>query len=608
MSESAPAQPRPRASAATRPAIPAVLERHALALGVAGTAAAAAAFLLHQLLAWAPHEDETLALFVGRHPLGELFQIVLEERGGAPLHFLLAWVVAHLGLGLGGLRTISAVLAVGSLPLVALLGVRLAGRRQALVATVLVATSWAFLFHGVYGRMYGLFLFASALSYVALLSALDRGDRRGWTLWAAAILLTIASHPYGGLVLATHGAYVLVARRDRLRQALLAAAAVVVLGTPFWLTNLVLADRFNVGVGGGGARLGGPWKVLRYFWNVLGNFTSGWWPVTSVALVLVALGLRLLPRRTVVLFACVLGVPAVAFLAARLGGPWKVLRYLWHVLGDFTSGYWPATVVALALVAVGLRRLPRRTVVLFACVLGVPTLVFLAARLGSATSPETRHLIFALPFVAVALAAGVLRLGRLAPLVLAGLVAAQVAWAWHLTPQLFEWEPAARQAARAEASAYLAATSRPDDVLFGYDPLFLGAWERDPDFPLTVLPRADANLALETLQEQDGTLGRGVWVLDASANNNIARKLEIELRSPKPESAYDVRRFGPFLVIRTAEPTVTPERYLEHAEQAMLVGKTLWIGDADINLLTVQRAAERFEAYGGGDSRSTSSR
>jgi hypothetical protein len=46
-------------------------------------------------------------------------------------------------------------------------------------------------------------------------------------------------------------------------------------------------------------------------------------------------------------------------------------------------------------------------------------------------------------------------------------------------------------------------------------------------------------------------------------------------------------------VIRTAEPTMTPSGYLEHAEQAMLVGKTLWIGDADINLLTVQRAARR---------------
>ena len=190
-------------------ALPAVLERHAFVLGVTAISATAAAFLLHQLLAWQPHEDETLALFVGRYPLDQLFQIVLEERGGAPLHFVLAWIVAHLGFGLGGLRVLSALFAVASLPVVALLGARLAGRRQALVATAIVGASWTFLFHGVYGRMYSLFLFTSALSYLALLVALERGDRRSWSLWVLAILATVAAHPYGGLVLATQGAYVL---------------------------------------------------------------------------------------------------------------------------------------------------------------------------------------------------------------------------------------------------------------------------------------------------------------------------------------------------------------------------------------------------------------
>jgi len=194
----------------------------------------------------------------------------------------------------------------------------------------------------------------------------------------------------------------------------------------------------------------------------------------------------------------------------------------------------------------------------------------------------------------------------LAPL--AALVVAQVAWAWERTPQLFEWEPDARQAARAEASAYLAATSRPDDILFGYEPLYLGAWERNPDFPLTVLPRADATLALATLQELERPLGRGVWVLDASANNNIARALEIDWRSPEPASAYDVRRFGPFLVIRTSQPTLTAERYLRHAGHAMLVGKALHVGDADIDLLTVERAARDLRGYGKARSLSTSSR
>ncbi|MBA2332416.1 MAG: glycosyltransferase family 39 protein [Actinobacteria bacterium] len=528
-----------------RSTLPATIAARRYPLAVGAVTLAAASFLLHQLLAWPPHEDETLALFVGRYPLDQLFQVVLEERGGAPLHFLLAWAVAQLGFGLEGLRVLSATFAVASLPVVAAVGARLAGRRQALVATMIVAASWTFLFHGVYGRMYSLFLYTSALAYLTLLRALERGDRRAWALWAVAILATVATHPYGAIVLASQGVFVLLARRERLRQAILAFAAVGVLGIPFWLTDLVLAGRFEVGVGAGGEKLGGPLPVFAY---------------------------------------------------------------LWHVLGDFTTGWWPLLLVVSALGALGLRVLPRQAVLLTAAVVLVPTLAFLAARLGSATSPETRHLIFVLPFASLAVAAGIVRLRRLAPIVLAALVVAQLAWAWQKTPPLFEWEPDARQIARADASDYLAATSRSDDILFGFEPLYLSAWERDPDFPLAVLPRADANLALSTLLDLERPLGRGVWILDASEPNNPAPALEIEVKRPQPESAFEVRRFGPFLVIRTSAPVRTPKRYLERAGEAVLVGKSLWIGDADINLLTIERAARALRGYGADRSLSTTSR
>src|SRR5438309_8548209 len=69
------------------------------ALGVAGCAVAVGVFLVSRLNMWPPHEDEALALFVGRDSLGGLLGTVTGDRGGAPLHFLVAWVVAHLGGG-----------------------------------------------------------------------------------------------------------------------------------------------------------------------------------------------------------------------------------------------------------------------------------------------------------------------------------------------------------------------------------------------------------------------------------------------------------------------------------------------------------------------------
>ena len=536
MTQGVEASREPRAAALS---VRELVAAHAFWLGVGAVMVAAAAFLQHQLMAWAPHEDETLAMFVGRDSLRGVIEHVTRERGGAPLHFVFAYAVAHLGGGLGSLRLVSAAFAVGSLPLVALLGRRLVDRRAALIATALVAGSWVFLFHGVYARMYSLFLFLSLLSFVLLLRALDRGTWPAWSLWAVTIVLTVAAHPYGALVLASEGAFVLVARRDRLRQAIVAFAAVSVAGIPFWLTDLVLAGRFDVGVGGGGEKLGGPTAILTY---------------------------------------------------------------LWRTAGDFSSGKWPVLVVVLVLALIGLRRVPREARAFALCVVGVPVAAFLAARIGGSTSPESRHLIFVLPFFAILLAAGILHSTRELPwaaaVVTVLLVALEVSWASHRTPQLFNWEPNKRQATRAQAERYLAETSRSDDILFGYEPLYLGAWERNRDFPDVVVPRADAVLALRTLDRDPKPLGRGVWILDASERNNLKPRLEIENRDPGPAGMFERRVYGPFLILRTRRPVETEDAYLAAAARAMLVGRALGIGDADVNMQTIERADRTLRGYG----------
>jgi len=57
-------------------------------------------------------------------------------------------------------------------------------------------------------------------------------------------------------------------------------------------------------------------------------------------------------------------------------------------------------------------------------------------------------------------------------------------------------------------------------------------------------------------------------------------------------------RFGPFLVLRTREPVVLPETYLYLSARALLVGRSLGIGDSDINLRTVVLAARELRGYG----------
>ena len=249
-------------------------------------------------------------------------------------------------------------------------------------------------------------------------------------------------------------------------------------------------------------------------------------------------------------------------------------------------------------------------------VVGVPALAFVAARVGSAAAPETRHLIFALPVFAMLVAGALLavaRSGREGAPFAAGLTAALllgggVAWAAEKTPLLFTGEPDEAAAARDAAAAWLAATGRPDDVLLGYEPVFLATWERSESFSRFVLPRADARLAAKGLRDADAPLGRAVWVLDAHDTTNVEQELSIEQRLPRFAEEFEARAFGPLLVIRTRQPTRTVDHYLEQAAAAMIAGKQLEIGDADINFQTISRVADELDYEPSSRSFSTSSR
>ena len=132
----------------------------------------------------------------------------------------------------------------------------------------------------------------------------------------------------------------------------MALCVVAVLCTPFWYSDLVLAGRFEVGVGGGGKKLVGPLAVLEY---------------------------------------------------------------LGHVAGDFTAGFTIALGAVLILAAIGAWRLwveNRTGAILTACVLVVPLLALTLADLGDSTSPESRHLVFALPFFACLVALGLIEAAR----------------------------------------------------------------------------------------------------------------------------------------------------------------------------------------------------
>src|SRR5688572_28630735 len=97
-------------------------------------------------------EDEAVAGLVAARPVGELLGTVMWDRGGAPLHFLLA----HAGFAVSGgwetLRWLSVAAALASVPVCFDLGRRLGGPPAGAVAAIVVATSTVLSIYGSFGR------------------------------------------------------------------------------------------------------------------------------------------------------------------------------------------------------------------------------------------------------------------------------------------------------------------------------------------------------------------------------------------------------------------------------------------------------------------------
>jgi hypothetical protein len=191
------------------------------------------------------------------------------------------------------------------------------------------------------------------------------------------------------------------------------------------------------------------------------------------------------------------------------------------------------------------------------------------------------------------------RAGRLAPLALglglAALIALQLAWGWEKTPWLYAGEPEARAEGRSAAADWLAATGRRDDVLFGYEPTYLDARTEGAPFGTLFVPRADPELAVEMLRDAGEPLGRGVWVLDAS---DAFDPSEAPLSIPErvPGNGFEARAFGPFLVVRTREPTGQIEEFFRATLEVESLGEELGILDAGLNYSTAETALELLEA------------
>jgi hypothetical protein len=324
---------------------------------------ASCAFLLYRLepdIEGKPlYEDEAIAGLIAMRPLDEVLETVLADRGGAPLHFVLAHAAFWVEASADTLRWLSVLAALAAVPLCFDLARRLGGVGAGVVAAAVAASSTALAIYGSFGRMYALLVLVAALFSDLFVRALQVRTRVAVAAAAAAGWLLVAVHPYGVVPAFVALVAAAVIWRGRGLRSALPVAIATLAAVPFLAADLRLADRSAVG--SEGERLASPGEAWDQLVAAVSAFAGGD------------------------------GLPLLFFTALALVGLVVLVRR-------------EAAVAALALS------------------MALPPLLFVFVRTDTAPDLSPRHLFFGLPLWAAAIGIGASTLARRWPLVL-GLIA-----------------------------------------------------------------------------------------------------------------------------------------------------------------------------------------
>lgn len=176
---------------------------------------------------------------VTRHGLGGVISTVHSNAEiTPPLYFVLAWLTTQIGHAPELVRAPSLIAGCATIPVIYLLGLRTVGRPAALVATALTAFAPFMIYYSAEARAYGLMMFLTALSTLAMLVALDTRRVRWWIVYAACSCAAIYSHYTCVFVLGAQLVWLLWVHPEARKPAILANAGAVVAFAP-WTSGVI---------------------------------------------------------------------------------------------------------------------------------------------------------------------------------------------------------------------------------------------------------------------------------------------------------------------------------------------------------------------------------
>jgi hypothetical protein len=239
-------------------------------------------------------DEGNTALLVHFSP-GKMLGLIPQSESTPPLYYCITWVWARVfGYGETGLRSLSALAGVATVPVAYGAARQLISERAGVISAALVACNPFLIWYSQEARSYSLLVLLSALALLAFAHARTNPSRRVLAGWVLASAAALATHYYAVLAIAPQAVWLLLAQRRR-RDAQIAVAAVGLCGLA--LVPLALSQNSTGNAGwiakiALGPRLG---QIIPHF--VIGTGAPAYDVLEPIAAGAVLLGLALLLTR-----------------------------------------------------------------------------------------------------------------------------------------------------------------------------------------------------------------------------------------------------------------------------------------------------------------------
>jgi mannosyltransferase len=171
--------------------------------------------------------DEAASLNIAGSSWSSLWHVIANREANESLYYAILHLWLNIGRGEASVRFLSVLPAALAVLVLYLLGKRLMGSAQALVAACLLSLNGYFLYYAQQARAYSLALLLVTLSSLLFLKGIENPSRRTWVTYVAISALAVYAHFFAAFVIVAHAISLTFAKPGFARRTHAAAVAML---------------------------------------------------------------------------------------------------------------------------------------------------------------------------------------------------------------------------------------------------------------------------------------------------------------------------------------------------------------------------------------------